>query len=325
MNVLVICVEASLIFIMKVKNALILAAGAGTRMGEIGEKLPKVLWPVFEKSILELEVLYAQSLGIENIFINTFNYKEKIKEFYNQSEILQKASLIEENEKLDIGGAVHNLAKKLNYEGELIIFNSDQFIFLTPELWNLALELFAENDHLIFSYDVNTNDLYNALITENNVLKSIVNNKDLSRNQMMQTYTGMSLIKLDRLNQVSGESKFFESVADFDNKNVYVFNIKDSVYWDFGTLKRYHDSIYNIIENIDSDDPFISFLIKNNGIQVKKVNKSHQSYQSDHKRCLIFDTGASGVENSIILKGPHQFNESLEKEKIIYQNIIYRF
>ena len=44
---------------MIVENALILAAGAGTRMGEIGKVLPKVLWPVFECSLLELEVLYA--------------------------------------------------------------------------------------------------------------------------------------------------------------------------------------------------------------------------------------------------------------------------
>ena len=79
---------------MKVDNVLILAAGAGTRMGEIGKKLPKVLWPVFEKSILELEVLYAEELGAQNIYINTYNYKEKLISFYKDSEILQRATLI---------------------------------------------------------------------------------------------------------------------------------------------------------------------------------------------------------------------------------------
>ena len=45
---------------MKVDNALILAAGKGTRMGNVGKILPKVIWPIFEKTILELEVAYAK-------------------------------------------------------------------------------------------------------------------------------------------------------------------------------------------------------------------------------------------------------------------------
>ena len=50
-------------------RALILAAGKGTRMGEIGKVLPKVLWPIYERSLLELQVQYAKSLGIKDIYI----------------------------------------------------------------------------------------------------------------------------------------------------------------------------------------------------------------------------------------------------------------
>ena len=45
---------------MQVDYVLVLAAGKGTRMGEIGKKIPKVIWPIFNKSILELEVLHAK-------------------------------------------------------------------------------------------------------------------------------------------------------------------------------------------------------------------------------------------------------------------------
>ncbi len=66
---------------MQVKNALILAAGKGTRMGEIGKRLPKVLWPIFEKSALELEVAYAKELGAENIYINSHHYTDELLSF----------------------------------------------------------------------------------------------------------------------------------------------------------------------------------------------------------------------------------------------------
>ena len=60
-------------FIMKVDHVLILAAGKGTRMGKIGEIVPKVIWPVFNKSLLELQVAYARSLApTAQIHINLY-------------------------------------------------------------------------------------------------------------------------------------------------------------------------------------------------------------------------------------------------------------
>ena len=287
---------------MKVDYALILAAGKGTRMGEIGKQLPKVLWPVYEKSILELEVLYALELGIKKIFINTFNYKEKIKEYFQQSEILQKATLIEENEKLDIGGAVHNLAQEVSYKGNLIIFNSDQFIFLTKENWDAAFERFNNSDHLIFSYDVNSNDLYNALDSQGHKLTGIISNEKIERNSDIMTYTGMSLIKLDKLNPSPGESKFFNTVANYSDSNVSIFNIKDSEYWDFGTLKRYKSSMQNILEKANKSNQFVDFLIRNDAFIKAKTNLELRSYNSDTKNCLNLTNEKLDIKNSIILK-----------------------
>ena len=92
---------------MIVENALILAAGAGTRMGEIGKVLPKVLWPVFECSLLELEVLYAQSLGVKNIFINSHYYTKEILEHVKENPTFKNVTILLEKEPIDIGGAVH--------------------------------------------------------------------------------------------------------------------------------------------------------------------------------------------------------------------------
>ena len=58
---------------MKVDHVLILAAGKGTRMGKIGKVLPKVLWPIFAKNLIELQVSFAKKLAPNsNIYANVF-------------------------------------------------------------------------------------------------------------------------------------------------------------------------------------------------------------------------------------------------------------
>ncbi len=67
--------------IMQIDYALILSAGKGTRMGEVGKLLPKPLWPIFHKTLLELQVEYCLELGIKKIFINTHYLAESIRNF----------------------------------------------------------------------------------------------------------------------------------------------------------------------------------------------------------------------------------------------------
>lgn len=259
---------------MKVDHVLILAAGKGTRMGEIGKKLPKVIWPIFEKSILELEVLMAKELAPSaNIYINLFNYKEIIRNFIqDHSTISSNATIIEEDRVLDIGGAIHNLALKLNYQGNLLILNSDQFLLSPKDFVKEGLKKLAYHDAVLFSYEVNSSDGYNALALEGTKLKSITLNKDLCFNTKIKTYTGMSLIKLEALDKVTGESAFFESVANPEKKSIETFEIKEFEYWDFGTTKRYHDSIFLLVKQQGA--LFYKFLAKNKALDLKKITAS---------------------------------------------------
>ena len=111
---------------MRIDHCLILAAGFGTRMGAIGQKLPKVLWPVFEKSLLELQVAYARSLGIEKIYINLHYMGEQIEEYCKTKSAFEGVKFLwEKPEILDIGGAIHNLAAQpeVKYKGRLLVLN----------------------------------------------------------------------------------------------------------------------------------------------------------------------------------------------------------
>ena len=305
---------------MKVDHALILAAGKGTRMGPIGEKLPKVIWPVFEKSILELEVLYAKKLGAHQVHTNLYNHKEKVQAHIDNHSTFKSVNVIVEDSAIDIGGAIHNLANQLDYKGNLLILNSDQFIMFDQNVFDQAKQLLNTSDIVLFTYDVNSNQLYNKLIidSENNLL-GILENKNISRDIIHQTYTGMALVKLESLERSVGPSKFFSSVANPENKVVKCVNIAQSVYWDFGTIQRYHQSLFKLLSMMDSKDPFVEFLMDVRAIDQNKINGS--SYYTKSLSAINLSSKDVELGENSILMSDNATHFVPQKNVIIFEDI----
>ena len=113
---------------MKVKHAMILAAGLGTRMKPLTLKIPKPLIKVGSKNLLERSVNLLEDYGVEQIVINVHHLAEQIEKFI--SNIKSKVKIIISNEKdllLDTGGGVKKATK---------IFEKKPFFVLNPDtLW----------------------------------------------------------------------------------------------------------------------------------------------------------------------------------------------
>jgi NDP-sugar pyrophosphorylase family protein len=241
---------------MTVDNCLILGAGYGTRMGEIGKILPKILWPVFDSCILDLQIKYAHSLGAKNVFVNTHYLHESIQDYVSQHNL--NVTLLHESELLYSGGAIHNIARKLNYEGKLFINNGDQFLFFDNDVLSSAFIQSDGCDSLLIGIEVNSDEKYNALEIKDDLLRGIIKNNIIPKNKKIITYSGMGIINLESLDKVDGASKFFETVCNFESSEVRVKNITEYEYWDFGTTDRYSKSIEAIIKK--SGTKFHKFL-----------------------------------------------------------------
>lgn len=278
-------------------------------MGSIGQKLPKVLWPVFEKSLLELQVAYARSLGIDKIYINLHYMGEEIETFCKGKSAFEGVEFLwEKPEILDIGGAVHNLASKVNYRGKLLVLNADQFFYLSKDHLFKILEPYQKNAGVLFSYWVNSSLGYNALeIDSNRLVKKIVKNKDLAPNSRVETYTGISYIDLAQLTKTPGVSPFFESVCPFEKKDIPAILLENVDYWDFGTVKRYWETCFNILQTyrVKSTHPFLRFLVTERALKTWKIDLQHISYnaKSPHVINLNADGEAKELGPSIILSG----------------------
>ncbi|MAZ49260.1 MAG: hypothetical protein CME65_11920 [Halobacteriovoraceae bacterium] len=262
---------------MQVNHVFILAAGKGTRMGSIGKVLPKLLWPVFEIPLLDLQVRFSMKhFPGARISINTYNYSELIKSHVNKSSYRDSVDLVVEKETLDIGGAIHNMAKRKDYEGLAAILNGDQFLMLDQTEIEKGIESASRSTACLLGYRVNSNQLYNALsFNQKGKLETIRPNSDIARNTSMVTYTGNSFINLSRLRPTEGESKFFDSIANPELDEVNVEVLADLEYWDFGTLNRYHKSHFDLLM---SKSLFFDFLTQEKAIDRNKLKD--RSYHS---------------------------------------------
>lgn len=296
---------------MQIDYCLILAAGFGTRMGRIGQDLPKVLWPVFERSLLELQVAYARSLGITNIYINLHHMGEQIEQHCKSLNVFEGVKFLWECPKiLDIGGAIHNLAAQTEvaYKGKLLVLNADQFFYLEAEELRRHLNPYSSQGRVIFTYPVNSSLGYNALeFDSKRNVKNIIPNKDLPAGKTVETYTGISLIDLAVLEKVPGQSAFFDSVCPFNKVDVPAILLENVDYWDFGTVRRYWETIYRLLETYrtHATHPFLRFLVKEKALKTWKINLQELSYHARSPKVINLnpDVETRSLRPTIILDG----------------------
>ncbi len=258
---------------MQIDHALILSAGLGSRMGEIGKKLPKALWPVFYKCLLELQVDYCHDLGIDRIFVNTHFLSEDIEAFILSNKKFEDVTILHEDPLLDTGGAIHNMASRgdVNYLGNTLLVNVDQFLFFDNEYFKKALLTLEKSRAALFGIKVDKGANYNETVLVNGLLKEIKKADNLSN---YVTYSGLGILKLDMLAPIAGVTKFFDTVANYKNERIEFIVPENFEYWDFGTSEVYFKNIKKIYQNITNDKKslLIEFLSKHDALKEVESN-----------------------------------------------------
>ena len=107
----------------KIKKAMVLAAGYGTRLKPLTDHLPKPLVPVAGKPMIEYALDHLTAYGIEEVVINVSHLKEPLTAYLASRHGL-KITLSEEAEPLETGGGLKRALPLLGGEPFFYI-NSD--------------------------------------------------------------------------------------------------------------------------------------------------------------------------------------------------------
>ena len=107
----------------KIKKAMVLAAGYGTRLKPLTDRVPKPLVPVAGKPMIQYALDRLQAGGIEEVIINVSHLKEPLTAWLAGCKNLT-VSLSEEAEPLETGGGLKQALPLLGHEPVFTI-NSD--------------------------------------------------------------------------------------------------------------------------------------------------------------------------------------------------------
>ena len=185
---------------MRINTAFILCAGFGKRLNPLTLDTPKPLIKLNNIAVLETCINLIESLGIQQIIINTFYLKDQIHDFIKNKEFKSKISIIEDGEKiLDTGGGINNMMKYTS-ENNVLIFNPDtiwkkNYLNEIIEMENMYFSKKLKNILLLakkeLSFDKNLNgdfDLKENLIIKNNETKFIYTGCQIINKKLLSNY-----------------------------------------------------------------------------------------------------------------------------------------
>jgi MurNAc alpha-1-phosphate uridylyltransferase len=215
---------------MRINTAFVLCAGFGKRLNPLTLDTPKPLIKFNNITVLETCINLIESLGIQQIIINTFYLRDQIHSFINNKKFRSKISIVEDGDKiLDTGGGINNMMKHTSEEN-VLIFNPDTIwkknyineiiemekLYFSKQLKNILLLVKKE-----LSFDKNLGgdfDLIDNLIIKNNDKKFI--------------YTGCQIINKKLLSDYKDKN--------FSISNVWNDLIKKKELYGFETIEKFY-------------------------------------------------------------------------------------
>ncbi len=195
----------------KINQAVILCGGYGSRLGNLTKKIPKPLLLINQKSFLTYLIEYLVRYNFKKIFL-LCHYKNRL--FYDFKNKLNqklkkntKIEIINEKQKLDTGGAIKNIYKKL--DKNFLSINGDTY-------FNINLNnLFIRNKYKNFTNMIVSSNTYNKSSTsviydkKTKIIKSLKKKINSKKNI---THSGFTLINRDHLKLI--KKKIFSLEKD---------------------------------------------------------------------------------------------------------------
>lgn len=222
----------------KIKTAVILAAGMGSRLQDItNDLLPKGLIKINGKSLVERSIEKLRSLGVEKIYIVTGH----LNEFYD--ELAKQNSYIEtrKNRKYKATGSMTSLSiLEEELKEDFLLLESD----LIYEVYGLIKVInYEKEDCILLSGPTNSGDECYVEVREDNLYKISKKREDVE--QVYGELVGISKISIELYKEMLRQYKDFNSKTN-DYK------------WDESFLKKsnkkaekydYEDAIFDAAQN----------------------------------------------------------------------------
>jgi len=107
-------------------RAMILAAGLGTRLKPLTDKIPKALIKIKSKTLLEIAINNLIKNGFDKITINVHHHSKQIIQFLDENKFDAEITISDESDKLlDTGGGLKKARSFFDDNSPFVLYNVD--------------------------------------------------------------------------------------------------------------------------------------------------------------------------------------------------------
>jgi NDP-sugar pyrophosphorylase family protein len=229
-------------------KCLILAAGFGSRLGEITKNTPKPMLRYLEKPILEHNILCCKKSGITEIFINLHHMGNIIQEYFGDGSrwgVNIKYSY--EKEILGTAGAFKKISSNVKERGFLIIYGDNLIDYDLKKIYEIHM---SQNNILTITL-ANLRDAKNSgivTLSSDSTVSSFIEKPHIITSENHLANMGVYYLDKKILDYIdSGYSDFANNVFPrlIDN-NIKIFgHVEDKNVLAFDTIALYNKNIVN--------------------------------------------------------------------------------
>ncbi len=287
-------------------NALILAAGLGTRMRPITNDIPKPLIKICNYPLLEYITGNITGAGIKRIAMNTHYLPEKINEYLSASPFSEQVTLFHEENILGTGGSAVNAKGLLSEHENFLLHNGD---ILTDVPLEKMLKFHTEHDCIVTMLTLNGPENKLKVMDDGTIVDILGKTGDAQPGGIMLTYGGIMVLSRRIFDFMPSEPcncsiipPVIEAIKKYPGK-VMAFRPK-KLYWnDLGTIERYYQAHKDIIADRKMSFPGIDensckhLVADSAGIDEDSISGFLCAGEN-----TIVESGAH-VENCILLEG----------------------
>jgi len=212
-------------------KAMIFAAGLGTRLKPLTDRLPKALIPIAGKPLLEHVILKLKSSGFDEIIVNIHHFPDLIIDFLKANnnfgiriEVSDERDLL-----LDTGGGIRKAAAFFNDGKPFLVHNVDI-------LSNLDI-------NALYHQHLRTNSLATLVVSKRDTFRYLLFNDDLQLKGWINEKTGetkpVGFKKPELYNKLAFSGiqvlspTVFEFMSEFDEKfpimDFYLSSMKNQI------------------------------------------------------------------------------------------------
>lgn len=229
-------------------NAMILAAGLGTRLKPLTDEKPKALIEIGGMTLLEIAIKKLLKNGFENIIVNVHHFGELIISYLKETNNFGANIYVSDERQLllDTGGAIKEIEKHINFDFPILVYNVDVITDLnlkqlyehhleSDNLATLAVRKRKSGRYLLLDRDNILCGWTNKITKENRIVRdNIINLNEFA-------FSGIHVVNPAIFNLMPLERKF--SIIELYLKLAPNFLIKgydhsDTEWIDVGKLKN---------------------------------------------------------------------------------------